>query len=496
MPRRNTVQILGYIEDLDDGLEKRVNIGQKAAAAFACIGAITFILSSSLEFKALSYISLGFCGAASMCLGLIYYKNISVGALKRLLKEPNVLICLFLAIINLFIETVKYKTATGFLFTSVYLLLVVGIVFIDAIRKVSRAYIIAFVTIFVFVNVFNIYTRTLGTLDNNVILVEYKVQGQNMVMFKRSIQRYVYIQIFFFSVSGIWTSIKDKKMEFMVFATGNIYRETNTGVETKVDIDEELERSSYKNRNSWLTLSKRRSIRLLGNVVKLDKGLRGRVKWGQRFGAIVAFIGVSTYIISSITGNRLFNTIALIVGVIYIILFGIVLYKNVSSIVLKRLLQEPNVVLIVTFATFNWCLEIFIPNTPISWLNGLIYLLITLVSIFIDSIKLKHRLFVVGLSLGFILITCLNVYQNTLGVANNGIKILTYTINGEELTIWKRDTQRSIFFQVLLFSVNGMWIMIKDREMKLMMFATGNVYKKTGTSSKDVLSMEFKEEKI
>ena len=44
----------------------------------------------------------------------------------------------------------------------------------------------------------------------------------------------------------------------------------------------------------------------------------------------------------------------------------------------------------------------------------------------------------------------------------------------------KRSTQRSIFLQVLLFSANGIYTTFVDKTMKLMVFATGNIYKSTG----------------
>ena len=50
----------------------------------------------------------------------------------------------------------------------------------------------------------------------------------------------------------------------------------------------------------------------------------------------------------------------------------------------------------------------------------------------------------------------------------------------------KRSTQRSIYLQVLLFSANGIYTTFTDKTMKLMVFATGNIYKSTGTSSEEV----------
>ena len=48
---------------------------------------------------------------------------------------------------------------------------------------------------------------------------------------KRATKRSIFIQIMLFGMSGIYTTFKDKKMELMIFATGNIYRENRNCIE-------------------------------------------------------------------------------------------------------------------------------------------------------------------------------------------------------------------------------------------------------------------------
>ena len=50
----------------------------------------------------------------------------------------------------------------------------------------------------------------------------------------------------------------------------------------------------------------------------------------------------------------------------------------------------------------------------------------------------------------------------------------------------KRSTQRAIFLQIMLFSMNGIYTVFKDRKQELMIFAKGNIYRETGTASKEV----------
>ena len=79
--------------------------------------------------------------------------------------------------------------------------------------------------LFALVTVYLVYDRTFRGTDVGVIIFQY---GDDYVFRKRSIKRSCFVQIFLFSLNGLWTMFKDKKMEKMMFATGNIYRETGT----------------------------------------------------------------------------------------------------------------------------------------------------------------------------------------------------------------------------------------------------------------------------
>ena len=56
---------------------------------------------------------------------------------------------------------------------------------------------------------------------------------------KRSTRRSIYLQVLLFSANGIYTMFTDKKMDFMMFATGNVYK--STGKTSNAPQDEELE---------------------------------------------------------------------------------------------------------------------------------------------------------------------------------------------------------------------------------------------------------------
>ena len=120
----------------------------------------------------------------------------------------------------------------------VYMLKVSIFVFVDALKVKSRVFVIAVGIIFVFGNIYFIYQRIFGDTDQGIVLFKYTIQGNKYNFMKRSTQRFIYIQVLLFSMSGIYTLFKDRKQELMIFATGNIYRETGTA-------SKEVERKSF-----------------------------------------------------------------------------------------------------------------------------------------------------------------------------------------------------------------------------------------------------------
>ena len=105
-----------------------------------------------------------------------------------------------------------------------------------------------------------------------------------------------------------------------------------------------------------------------------------------------------------------------------------------------------------------------------------------------DAIKKKSRAFVLIIGIIFMLILSSNVYHLTFGdwgLDENGNPteiIIEYSIQNKKFIIDKRSSQRGMFIQMVLFSLNAIWIMIIDKDMKLMLFATGNLYRHTGTA--------------
>ena len=106
--------------------------------------------------------------------------------------------------------------------------------------------------------------------------------------------------------------------------------------------------------------------------------------------------------------------------------------------------------------------------------------------LFLDAVKEKSRVFVIAVGIIFILMNIYNIFDRIFGDADYGIVLLKYTIQGNEYTFMKRSIKRSIFLQVMLFSTNGIYTLFEDRKQELLIFATGHIYRETGTASKEV----------
>ena len=274
----------------------------------------------------------------------------------------------------------------------------------------------------------------------------------------------------------------------------NEKKEANT---LTVDVGLESEpRDRKASQNSWMEIYhnntvRRKSVKLLGQEVLLDKNLELRLKLGQRGAGISAIFGVAFYIAGGITRNLWLGVIAILFAFITGICFGTLYYKNISFMVLRRLLKETNVVVILVLSICNFIIEIIAGQTQISPVMGFVYMILAFIFVLFDVMKVKSRIFVVVVMATFLAINIFNIYGNTFGDSNHNIILFEYNIQGNQYAFMKRSTQRSIFVQIVLFCMNGMYTMIKDKKMELMIFATGNIYRETGTASKDVEDKTF-----
>ena len=249
-------------------------------------------------------------------------------------------------------------------------------------------------------------------------------------------------------------------------------------------------RDRKASRNSWTDIynentALRKHKMLLGQEVETDDGLEWRVKWGQRGAGGVWFAWVD------MLGCRTKYCFYCIWCYLRLYFFGILYYKNVSFVIAKRLLRETNVVMILVLALCNWSIDIARPATSLSPVLGLIYMLSVSAFVFLDAVKVKSRVFVIVVGILFVLMNINNIYRSYLYRLGSGRRLIELYHTREQYTFMKRSVKRSIFIQIMLFSMNGIYTIFKDRKQELMIFATGHIYRETGTASKDVEDKQY-----
>merc|ERR1711871_305750 len=162
------------------------------------------------------------------------------------------------------------------------------------------------------------------------------------------------------------------------------------------------------------------------------------------------------------------NIAFIVFAALVLIFLGPLYYKNVSFVIAKRLLREMNVVVILVLALCNWGIDIARPLHSLTPVNGLIYLLLVSGFVFLDAVKVKSRVFLLVLGVLFVLSNFNNIYHLIFGDWDQGIVLLKYTIQGDEYNFMKRSVKRSIAIQIILFSMNGIYTLFRDRKQELM----------------------------
>lgn len=230
------------------------------------------------------------------------------------------------------------------------------------------------------------------------------------------------------------------------------------------------------------------SVKILGKEYPLGESMAKRIA--------IAECGTALFSLSSIflltldTFTKDVPDVALLISFCLALAFlSMVYYSNVSFVIIKRLLREPNVILIFLLSLANLGVDIARPSSPFSWAYALLYILTIVPFIFVDAIQVKHRSFAIFLGFVFLWLNCRNFYENTIGDASYGIAPFKYNINNKEYAIDKRSLKRSIYAQVLMFSIQGLYVMMTDKDMKKMFFGTGAIFRSTGTTSENVMEV-------
>ena len=259
---------------------------------------------------------------------------------------------------------------------------------------------------------------------------------------------------------------------------------------SRTNAEVEFKDRKTRDRSLWMdiyneTTSLRKSTRLFGQELETDEWLEWRVKLCQRLGVMFSLLTMICWFATQHIATIVFGAL----GLMFVV---ILYYKNFSFVVARRLLKETNVVVILVLGLCNCSIEIGRSfNRTLDPIFGLVYMVAVFAFVFLDAVKVKSRMFVMCAGIIFIFVTVRNIYMNTLTDINQGIVLFDYSIQGNKYNFMKRSTQRAIFLEIMLFSMNGIYTIFKDRKQELMIFATGNIYRETGTASKEVEQKSF-----
>ena len=451
-------------------------------------------------------------------IGLAAYRNLSFVILRRLLTEVNVIMIIVFTVINTIIDSAsdRHDYLRHIVMAYIYLIVVFALILVDSIIIKTRAFVLTFGLAFCLLTTFNLIGHTI-LWDKGVVLF-YDFRGEPV--YKSSTKRWVFSQLLLFSFKGIKTLLRDKEMAKLLFVTGNIYRDTGEITKKSQDVDndpkvvstinpivlanasnDDIEmikqpkqsssQSSNQQNHTTVPNNKKNSIIILGNEETLDNSLKQRVYLSQRIAGIFSFFGFLIYFIlkyaiyPSFAQNHplmIFSLVGMCIsGMIVFISIGFMMYKNMSIRIFKLLIVEFNVLIIIASATGNLVMECFKPMIPgLSQITALIFLLCVCGLVLLDTIKFKSKQFVLTYGIFFVLISLSVILQNSFGTHNENI-ILFHGIGGS--TFYKKYIKRTIFIQILSFAFHGLWTILLDKEMELMMFCKAPVYAKTGTTS-------------
>ena len=234
---------------------------------------------------------------------------------------------------------------------------------------------------------------------------------------------------------------------------------------------------------------RQKKVRILGKRIEFDEHIEWRVKVGQYGAVISSLLGIISYIV--VQFHSAFMPLTIVFGIVALIFGAMLYYGNISIPILRKLSKEFNVLIILLLSFCNFCIDIFSPVDEYSWIYGTLFLMVVLVFLCLDAVRLKSRWFVIFWGIIFAFINLNNIFHRLLWDSTKGMILFQYTVNGRQFDFRRRDIQRSIFFQILCFAMNGLWTMINDSKMEKMMFATGHIYRETGTASKYVEDRKY-----
>ena len=165
--------------------------------------------------------------------------------------------------------------------------------------------------------------------------------------------------------------------------------------------------------------------------------------------------------------------------------YGMVVYRNVSYSILKRLFTEVNVIMMIIFTMMNTASDAM--RTSNHAIMGYSYFLVVLCVICLDAIKIKNRAFILTFGLAFLVLTTYFWIGHVfLWDTRDNSQILFRGLRNEP--IYKSAMKRWVFSQLIIFSCKGLKTLLLDKSGQYLLFVTSNIYRDSGEYDSQVIS--------
>ena len=478
-----STDLIGKALDLNHDLKKRLYWGQRLTVIFSAVSELLYVLNYAVFEGTSVSLNIAVCitTPAIFCSTfVVFYKNTSYQIIRKLLAQPDTLVLIFVAfaifIIDCWVPENGYTPFFGF----IYFLCVCVFILIDAIELKRRYFVLLFGSLYFTAltlwNIIDLYFVNPGT----TVLFTY----ENVPVYKAHAQRTLFLQIFLSGLNALITIYSDKNMELMYFGLGHLFRETGHHhreyhVISKTHLhahhgDEKMRRAS--------------TVLVLGKLHSIDRAFATRLARSQKVIPVCGLICIVLYCVDDFAlggGNNVIRVLTLVAFSVGSIALFTVFYKNISKTILKKLLKQPDVACMVFFALGIFVIDCYRPYSPSSPFFGLMYFVAVLLFILGDAVRIKERGFMIGFGAVFCLLNIYNLYSQMF--YEQETILFTYG----DYTLYKANVKISCFTNIFLFSCSGIVTVVKDKNMRLLAFATGNLYKKTGTTSNEKRDFKY-----
>ena len=237
--------------------------------------------------------------------------------------------------------------------------------------------------------------------------------------------------------------------------------------------EKQKRRSSRPMRRRLTTEQKLEFTTKRNNVMK-------RGKYGKAISTTFLCLALITTVVERIVGISnpvLYYTFKILTNVF---LFGntlgliIIGYKNISKAVLKKIYQDLNVILIIILSVINFGVECAQPSSELSPIFSFSFIVFVVTVFSFDAIEKKGRFFTLLLNLMLLSFLIIGLYDLVFGTLDVNTVLVDF---GGGRIFYIRAVKRSIYIEILMLLCDGLVAMAKDSNMKLLMFASGPVYK-------------------